>query len=249
MSKISWLGLISLIPLALSPATAKESLAVGLAKGFEPYQFLNNQSQASGFDIDVAKAIFEQLETSYDFKAYNWDDVMSLLRHNALDIAVGAEVSAARKPYFLFTDAYYTRQPALLSLADNKQIQRVKDLIGQHISGDRHSSLEAYLSQLGLKSQFRIEQMNSKKEAIKALAANEVKAVIMPKRVAFYIADKISIKLRVLWESPQPTQVAFGVSNNNPDLVNQINQALNALRADGTLQRIKDKWSINAPVD
>lgn len=249
MKKPHWLLLIGLTSFALSAADTKDALTVGLAKGYEPYQFVNGKGVASGFDIDVAKAVFDQLKVSYQFNAYSWDDVMSLIRHNALAIAVGAEVSAARKPYFLFTDAYYTRQPALLTLAENRQIRRVKDLIGQHITGDRHSSLEAYLSQLGVKSQFRIEQMESKEEAINALAKGHVKAVIMPKRVALYLADKIGIKLKVLWQSPQPTQVAFGVSNNNPELVNQINDALDALRADGTLQRIKDHWSINDPVD
>lgn len=244
-----WLLLIGVTAFGPPLANSKDALTVGLAKGYEPYQFIDDKGVASGFDIDVAKAVFDKLKLNYQFSAYSWDDVMSLLRHNAIDVAVGAEISAARMPYFLFTEGYYTRQPALLTLADNTQVQRVKDLIGQHITGDRHSSLEAYLSQLGLKTQFRIEQMESKKEAISALAKGNVKAVIMPKRVAFYLANKIGIKLKVLWQSPQPTQVAFGVSNNNPDLVNQINDALDALRADGTLQRIKDKWSINVPVD
>tara|TARA_B100000700_G_scaffold329071_1_gene449154 strand:- start:1116 stop:1865 length:750 start_codon:yes stop_codon:yes gene_type:complete len=249
MNRRCWLGMTSLISLVSTSVSAQDPLTVGLATGFEPYQFVSTEGQATGFDVDVATAILNELQADYRFQAYTWDDVMSLLRHHAIDIAVGAEVSAARKPYFLFTDSYYTRQPALLTLANNQNIRRVKDLVGEHITGDRHSSLEAYLSQLGLKSQFRIEQMSSKSEAMNALAKGEVKAVIMPKRVAFYIADKLNIKLKVLWESPQPTPVGFGVTSTNPELVKRINRSLDTLRANGTLQRIKAKWSINDPAD
>ena len=78
MKKPHWLLLIGLTSFALSAADTKDALTVGLAKGYEPYQFVNGKGVASGFDIDVAKAVFDQLKVSYQFNAYSWDDVMSL---------------------------------------------------------------------------------------------------------------------------------------------------------------------------
>lgn len=224
-------------------SAAQADAQAGMATGYPPYQFLY-QGELTGFDVAVAKAIFAHLNERLDLNQYDWDNVVSLLRYGELDVAIGMETTDIRQQYFAFSTAYYERQTALFILAANQTIETVKQLVGKRISGDRHSVLEAHLSELGLRDAIRIEQADSKKEAMAQLAVGEVQAVIMPQRVANYLAAQYGVKLRVLWQPNEATPVAMAVAKDNTQLLQKLNQAIATLEQDGTLDRLRKQWDI-----
>ncbi|AVJ56705.1 hypothetical protein C5610_10665 [Idiomarina sp. OT37-5b] len=233
---------IALILLGISQPAAADTQA-GMATGYPPYQFFY-QGELTGFDVAVINAIYAKLDEPLELNQYDWDNVVSLLRYGELDIAIGMEATAIRQQYFDFSTPYYERRPTLFILSSNQQIENVRDLIGKRISGDRHSALETHLVELGLRDAIRIEQASSKKEAMAQLAVGEVEAVIMPQRVAHYLAAQYGLELKILWQPKEVTPVAMAVNKGNQELLNKLNQALAALEQDGTLDRLRKQWDI-----
>ena len=244
LSKLTLLSgsILGITLLASSPNVQADARA-GMATGYPPYQFLY-QGELTGFDVAVARAIYQRLGENLDLNQYDWDNVVSLLRYGELDLAIGMEATSVREQYFSFSTPYYERQTALFILASNNQIEDVRDLVSKRISGDRHSVLEAHLRKLGLRDAIRIEQADSKKEAMAQLAVGEVQAVIMPRRVAAYLAAQHGVELNVLWQPNDATPVAMAVAKGNRELINKINRALATLEQDGTLDRLRKQWEI-----
>lgn len=238
------LGMLLAMGLFTSPATSHASdVLAGMATGYPPYQF-QQDGQLAGFDVAVARAVFEQLNEPLSLSQYEWDNVVSLLRYDELDVAIGMESTAVRRQYFDFSTAYYARQTGLFIITDDTTKQTVRDLIGKRISGDRHSALEAHLKKLGLRQAIRIEQADSKAEAMSQLAVGEVEAVIMPKRVAMYLAKQNGIDIRPLWTTSEKTPVGFAVAKGNNELLDKINQALSTLEQSGRLNSLRDRWNV-----
>lgn len=234
-----------LLTLLLS-GTSQDVLAdaeVGMATGYPPYQF-SYEGELTGFDVAVIKAIYEQLQESLELNQYDWDNVVSLLRYGELDIAIGMEMTAARQQYFSFTKPYYERQTALFILASDNKITSIRQLVGKRISGDRHSVLEAHLQELGLRDAIRIEQADSKSDAMAQLAVGEVQAVIMPRRVAQYLAAQHNVEIQALWQPHVAVPVAMAVAKGNDDLLKKIDAALTVLEQNGTLDRLRKQWNI-----
>lgn len=235
----------SLLALLLSGASLNvlADTEVGMATGYPPYQF-SYEGELTGFDVAVIQAIYDQLEESLALNQYDWDNVVSLLRYGELDIAIGMEMTAARQQYFAFSEPYYERQTALFILSSDKKTTSIQQLVGKRISGDRHSVLEAYLQELGLRDAIRIEQADSKSEAMAQLAVGEVQAVIMPHGVAEYLATQYGVKVKALWQPKAAVPVAMAVAKGNESLVVRLNAALAVLEQDGTLDRLRKQWNI-----
>lgn len=236
-------GTLFALLLTSSSFNALAQSRIGMATGYPPYQF-SFQDELTGFDVAVIKAIYAQLKESIELNQYDWDNVVSLLRYGELDIAIGMEMTAARQQYFTFSKPYYERQTALFILSTDNDTRSVKQLVGKRISGDRHSVLEAYLQESGLRDAIRIEQADSKNEAMAQLAAGEVQAVIMPDRVAHYLAAQHGIEIKILWQPNDPVPVAMAVAKGNEDLIRRVDAALTLLEQNGTLDRLRKQWNI-----
>ncbi len=215
----------------------------GMATGYPPFQF-SQDGEPAGFDVDVVRAVFNYLGKDLNLHQYDWDNVVSLLRYGELDLAIGMESTEARQAYFDFSQPYYHRLATLFVLDQESSPESVRKLVSKRISGDRHSVLEQYLTELGLHNAIRIQQADSKKEAMTQLAIGEVEAVIMPEKVGLYLADEIGVNVRILWQPQIRVPVSFAVKTNNTELLGHINRALQHLEDSGELDDIRQRWNI-----
>lgn len=246
MTKVRALSLSIL--LACSGLSHAKEIQVGMATGFPPYQF-SEATRPTGFDYDVAQAVFNVIDgdKAPHFNQYDWDNVVSLLRYEEIDVAIGMEKTPTRTDYFLFSAPYYSRHTKLFVLADNRHLESIEDFIGKRIAGDRHSDLEHELQQDNLYDAIRIQQTDSKQIAMKMLADGKVDGVIMPEQVAHYLASQNNIHLKAVWQSQKPTPVSMALSRSNGELLAAINRALAELEDNGTLDRLREKWSFTSP--
>jgi len=226
-----------------SYATVKNIYVLGLSDGFPPYQFKNTQGEATGFDAEVLRLLFQKEEKKVVFLQMNWDDVVgTLMFTNKLDCVGGMEINEVRKKYFDFTSPYYSRKIAVFIQSDNSTIKQLEDLIGKTITGDRHYSLEKRLKKMGIRKHIRIKQTKSKEESIRLLKTEQVVAVIAPKEVGFYLAKKLNIKVKIIAEANQGSPVGIAVKKGNYQLLTMLENRLQDLIKEGEIYKLHQEW-------
>ncbi len=241
LKKRKLLSIVTLlfVQLNISFAVEAKSFACGVSDGYPPYQFKDSSGEATGFDIDVLRLVFQKAEQEIVFRQMNWDDVVGLLGFTKeLDCAAGMEISEIRKTRFDFTSPYYYRKIAIFALSGNTSINKVEDLIYKKITGDRHSSFEEMLEQKGIRGFIRIKQTKSKEESIALLKSGEFVAMIAPKEVGFYLAEKFNVKVKIIAEAEQKSPVAIAVKKGNLGLLNMLEDALHKLVNEGVIDRL-----------
>lgn len=218
-----------------------QELLCGIAAGFPPYQY-DIDGEVTGFDADIARLIFSELDVEYKFIQSEWDAVFNKLRTGNIDLIVGMEVNDIRKKFFDFSTSYYKREDVLFIREDNKEITSLEDLYFKVITGDRHSFVDLYWERTGLKDKFRIRQTDSKETSMKLLFNKKVEGVIMPRAVGLYLAKEMGLKVKVLYSPDPGSKVSVAVLKGNKELINNINEVLEHLIESGEISRIYNKW-------
>lgn len=213
-----------------------EHLLCGIASGYPPYQYSDNE-ELKGIDYKIAKKISNEIDLEVRFVQGEWDSVLNQLRVGNLDIIVGMEVTDSREKLFLFSKILYYRKEVIFTLEDSN-IEKLDDLYYQIISGDRDSKIELELQGKGIRERFRIKQTISKESSIIQLRDGKVKAVIMPKAVGLFLANKYNLKLKTIYEEEEGTPVAVAINKKSSYLKDIINSAIDKLILSNTLESI-----------
>ena len=78
-----------------------------------PYQFINENNQLTGLDIELLRNLFGRINYKISYKKQDWNDHLLKLENGELDIAAGAIKTQDRVRYAYFSDAYRTENIAL----------------------------------------------------------------------------------------------------------------------------------------
>jgi len=95
---------------------------------------------------------------------------------------------------------------------------------------------------------------NSNDDAVAALQSGQVDAIVVDLPTAFYLAGAVLDDGKVVGQFPDSSaggdQLAYVLPKGSP-LTASVSDAIDALRADGTLEQLQTKWladAANAPV-
>ena len=101
-------AVLALILLAAGPAAAG-TLRVGTVGDYPPFNYIDDASELTGFDIDVARALCERLEARCLFQRHPWSMLIPELRAGTFDAIVASmSITEERRRVVAFTDRYYS---------------------------------------------------------------------------------------------------------------------------------------------
>lgn len=96
----------------------QEPLVVGTSAGFRPFEY-REMGEVTGFDIDLMKAIGEELGREVVVKDMEFDALIEAVSTGTIDvIAAGMTITDERKQKVDFTEAYFVADQAVL-IRDN----------------------------------------------------------------------------------------------------------------------------------
>ncbi|CAM3589991.1 putative amino-acid-binding protein YxeM precursor [Vibrio aerogenes CECT 7868] len=238
-----WLT-IALAAISFTTLTAQASteVKIGMSGRYFPFTFVK-QGKLQGFEVDVWKAIGQRNDYDVKFVTANFSGLFGQLETGRIDtISNQITVTEKRKEKYLFSDPYVIDGAQLAVKKGNDTIHGLADLKGKSVAVNLGSNFEQLLRAHDKDGQIDIRTYDSSFEQDVALG-----------RVDAFVMDRLSI-LEVIRKSGLPLQLAgqpFETIENawpflkNPKgekLRDEVNQALKAIRADGTLKKISEKW-------
>jgi len=238
---INMLLIISLV--ASAPLLAQEDpLKVGMSGQYFPFTFVE-QDKLKGFDVDVMKAIGKELGREIQFETANFSGLMGMLESGRIDtVANQITITEERKKAYIFSEPYVYDGAQVVTKEGNTEIQGVEDLKGKTVAVNLGSNFAELLRELPYSDQIDIKTYESNLERDTALG-----------RVDAFVMDRVSAS-QIIKEKPLPLELAgptfSQITNAYPfrdteagrELRDQVNEALAALRDQGELKTISEKW-------
>jgi arginine/ornithine transport system substrate-binding protein len=98
----------SLLPAARAQAPQGRKVRVGVEGNYPPFSKLGADGQLGGFDIDIARALCQQMGVECTLVQQEWDGMMPALRAKKFDMIVASmTISDERRKAADFSDPYY----------------------------------------------------------------------------------------------------------------------------------------------
>lgn len=224
----------------------REGYVFGSDATWPPLEFVDENGDIVGFEIDLIKAISERSGVPMTIRNVAWDGIFAGLHNGAYDaVASGVTVLEERKATMDFTTPILEVTQSIIIRNNSAPIANESDLSGKSVG-----------VQIGTTGHFAVEKIPGVTVkaydeiglAIEDLLNGNVDATVADSIIAadFVLANpNYAARLTVSGEvAGDVEQIAMAVRKGNTELLTLLNDNLAALKADGTIDALKDKWNI-----
>ena len=232
------------VAFSATQSVAAEELRIGSQTVYPPFEFLNSETgEYVGFDMDLIRAIAERANFKYKIYSMGLDGLIPALMSGSIDLAVSAlTITEARAQRVDFTKSYYKSGLSIMTHKDDRDvIKGTKELEGKTLCVEIGSSGAIFSSKIpGVK----LRTFNSAAEAFLEINQKGCYAMINDRPVNEYFLKTKGSKMNlahipVLFAAED---YGFALKKGNVALRERLEKALDELRADGTYDRIYEKW-------
>ncbi|WKY48368.1 amino acid ABC transporter substrate-binding protein [Eubacteriaceae bacterium ES3] len=220
-----------------------QTFVVGLDDSFPPMGFRDENNEIVGFDVDLAKEVGERLGMEVVLQPINWDTKELELDSGNIDVIWnGLTITEERKEVMDFTKPYLENDQVIV-VKNGSDIATKADLAGKNIGVQKGSS--AYDAFTSDEISTEVADLTEYPENVSALAdlgIGRIDAVIVDSIVARYYITSENAEFTILEESLAPEEYGVAVKKGNTELLDQIQEALDAMNEDGTAAEISTNW-------
>ena len=208
---------------------------------FPPYEYYEGE-KVVGIDAEVAEKIAEKLGLELEIKDVSFDSIIPGVQSGKYDMGMaGMTVTDERKRSVNFSDSYATGIHSVIVKEDSK-IASIDDLKGKKIGVQTATTGDIYASDDY--GEDNVKRYENGAAAVAALTANKVDCVIIDNEPAkSYVEANKGLKILDTEYAVEDYAICF--SKDSEELQKKVNDALNELKKDGSIQKIVDKY-INA---
>jgi polar amino acid transport system substrate-binding protein len=231
------------------PTITEGKLTVGTGlPAYEPWVVGDKPESGKGFEAAVAYAVAKQL-------GFDAEDVVWVRTTFDEAIAPGVKnfdfnlqqysITDERKKSVDFSSPYYQTTQTVITVAGSKaaSAKSVADLKGLVIGAATGTTSFAAIESV-IKPTAGAKAFNSNDDAKAALAAGQVDAIVVDLPTALYLTAVELDGGKIVGQlAGAASGDEFGlVLDKGSKLTAKVTAAVDALRADGTLQKLADKW-------
>ncbi|WP_454969049.1 basic amino acid ABC transporter substrate-binding protein [Eubacterium sp.] len=217
----------------------QETLTMVTNAEFPPYEYKEGDNVV-GIDADVAQAIADKLGMKLEIVDTKFDAIIPGVQSGKYDMGMaGMTVTPDREKSVAFSDSYAKGIQSII-VKQGSDIKSVDDL-------SEKSKIGVQLGTTGdiyAKDDFgdeAVQEFDKGADAVQALLAGKIDCVIIDNEPAksFVAAND---GLEILSTSYAEEEYAICFKKDNTELQTKVNGALKELIADGTLQKIVNKY-------
>lgn len=231
-----------LLPGKVQASSEKEDgkvLDFGTSADFPPYEYYEGD-EIVGIDPDILRAIGDYMGVEVRLHDMDFNNIIASIDSGKIDGgAAGFTVTEERKKSVNFTDSF-TKTSQIIITRKDSDIKEVEDLNNGVKIGTQLGTIGDTIA----KDDFGEENVNSFNkvpDAILSLQNKKIDAVILDKHSAenFVNANK---DLTIIETPYLEEEYAIAISKDNPELLEDMNEAIAALKESGEIDKIMDKY-------
>ena len=226
----------------LAAIQASGKLIVALEGAWQPWSYHDESDTLVGYDVEVSRAIAEKLGVEPEYVESDWDSLFAGLDAGRFDMVCnGVEVTEERSKTYDFTTPYGYIHTALAVKKDNDSITSFEDLDGKTTA----NSLASTYMELAESYGATVQGIDTLEETIQLLAAGRIDATLNAD-VSFYdylnVHPDADFKIVAQTEDASHVAIPLRKGDNSATLLEAVNNAIDELRADGTLKELSEKY-------
>jgi len=193
-----------------------------------------------GFEVDIAEALATRMGKTANFVQNQWDGLVPGLERGEYDMVIaGLEITPERLAKINFSTPYYYSTLSLTVRQDETRIRKPEDLGGHRVGTLKATLAQRYLNDM---TNVDVPTYDNQLHPYLDLMLGRLDAVVLDTPIALYYA--YSPQMRNVELTSVKFPIAIGIRKSDPELLMEVNSALESMKADGTLKSIYQLWGM-----
>jgi polar amino acid transport system substrate-binding protein len=237
------------------PDQYKKSIRIVTSAPYAPFETFDDNQKLVGLDIDLGNAIAATLGTRAEWTSIDYNGVIPALQAGKYDMVLASIGDTPEREKVLdFVNYSKQGQVLLVPKGNPAKITGLQDLCGTTMAVESGNVTEGYFKELDDyctqqgKGVMAVKELPKTSDALLSLKSGQAASVYIGVATA---ADLMTRPDGADYEVVTPANKPFGylprwvgagIPKNSPELRDAVEAALKTLLADGTLQKLYDKY-------
>ncbi len=211
-------------------------VAVGDA-GYDPYTFLNEAGQASGFDVDMIHALADRMQVNVDIRLMTWEEAKTTVRDGKADILLGYEKNGLSE----FETSIPLHEVQFVAYG-NQNFSSIGSLYGKRLATIKDSGcIHTFLEPFELTR--NIHYFDSYSEALQSVERGDSDYAIVMYTIGRRIVKKSgAFSVHAVGPVLLTQYQCYGLKAGDEELKNRLDKAMIQMMQDGETAAIRKKW-------
>ena len=234
-----WVVSIALAALLSTPVLqAQDTLRIATEGAYAPWNFVNDEGKLAGFEVDLGNELCKRLEAKCEFIQNEWDSIIpNLIAGNYDAIMAGMSITDERKETISFSDEYYPPDPSRYAVKAGTEVDWDK-LEGKSI-GVQGATIQAAYAEENLAGKNTIKSYETSDQTVADLMGGSIDVMLADGTVSKSAVEGSNGEMEI--SGPEVViggGIAIGLRQDDTGLQEKMNQALEAVKKDGTLDKL-----------
>lgn len=233
------------------PDLAGKEIVVVTENAYPPLQFLDKEGKAVGWEYDAMAEIARRLNATVTYQNTSWDAMIPAVAEGQYDLGMtGITINDERKEKVDFSDAYMRSEMLMIVRADETRFTDAAgfaadpDLLVSAQPGTSPFYAAVYEILDGNEENPRIIKFETFGAGLEALKTGDVDLTLSDSTAANGYVGASDGALKIIGEPLASEDFGF-IFPKDSELVAPINAAIAAMKADGTLDALNQKWFVD----
>jgi polar amino acid transport system substrate-binding protein len=224
----------------LAMVKEKGEIKMAMSGQYPPFNFVDDKNQLTGFDVEIGQAVAKRIGIKAMPVSTAWDGIIAGLLANKYELICGSmAITDERLKSIDFSDPYY-RSGAQLFVKKDATIKSVADLTGKKVGVTLGTTYEKWVRENI--SGADVRTYKGVPDMILEVNYGRIDGFITDKIVGALAIKQKGVPIALAGDLLYEEKMGIALRQNNPDLKAAINDALAAMKDDGTYKDISMKW-------
>lgn len=216
------------------------TVSFSMSGQYPPFNFVDENNHLTGFDVAICSEIARRIDLEPQPVSTAWDGIIAGLLAGKYDLICGSMAITEQRLEAVDFSAPYYRSGAQLFVRKGSTLNSVKGLKGKKVGVTLGTTYEAWVRKNIPEAEVRIYK--GVPDMILEVSTGRLDGFITDRIVGAMAIDEKQAPIALAGPLLYEERMGIALQKGNPELKEAINQALAAMREDGSYHNISIKW-------
>lgn len=218
----------------------KGEMTFAMTGAYPPFNFIDDNGDLAGFDIDIANAIAEKMGVEAKPITTEWDGIIGGLVGKRFDMIIGSmAITESRLEQVNFTDPYYY-DGAQFFAPKGSGLNSVEDLVDGKVGVVTGTTFQDALEEMDNVAE--ILQFSSDVDNFMSVEQGRSDGLVTGIFVGLQAPKEYGVEIEPVGDMLYQEEIAIAIRKEDEALLEAANAALAEIIEDGTYAKLSEKW-------
>ncbi|MHB9105441.1 MAG: ABC transporter substrate-binding protein [Armatimonadota bacterium] len=214
-------------------------LKIAMSGQYPPFNYFDDENRLVGFDVDIASEVARRLGRPPKLITTAWDGIIAGLLAGKFDLIIGSmAITEERKKAVNFSDPYYI-SGAQLFVRKGSKILGKQDLRGTVVGVTLGTTYEQAVRKI---KGTKVSTYDGVPDMYLEMDNKHIDGFVTDRLVGLYGITRAKRDFVPAGDPLYTEVIGIAMRRDHPELLAAVNEALAAMRDDGTYAEISTKW-------